>query len=768
VVRSLGVSRRWQLLITVAATALLLLGQPLTRAATASSSARATLVAGFTDSVVISGLQKPTVVQFASDGSIVVAEKGGQIWSYSSLSDTHPTLVADLSTSVDDYWDRGLLGMALPPNYPADNHIYVLYARDAPLGGTPPVWNDVCPTPPGPNTDGCVVSGRLSRLTISGGVSVGEQVLLDGWCQQFPSHSIGTVMFGNDGYLYVSGGEGADFNAVDYGQFGGQLSGDAANPCGDPPGDVGTALTPPNAEGGSLRSQSVRRSDGPTLLSGAVLRLDPATGDAAPGNPFVSDDLNAQRIIAYGLRNPFRMTTRPGTNEIWIGDVGWKTWEEINRIPDTTSGPAHNFGWPCYEGNGIQPAYQSAGLNLCTSLYQSPGSVSGPYFTYKHPNKLSANDPCPKGGSSTSGLAFYPGGSYPATYQNALFFADHTRDCMWVMLPDASGNPNPKNIVTLEHAANPVYVTAGPASLGNDIFYVDLDGGKIHRLSYASSNQPPVAVANITPSNGPAPLDVQYSGVGSQAADGSAVTYQWNFGDGGSSTAQTGTHTYAQDGSYQATLTVTDSKGLTDSATVPVLVGANITSMTAKVTSPTGVARAKYRVGDKINFSGTAVDDGGASIPASDFSWHLSIHHCYTPTNCHTHDGGTIAGVQSGTFTAPDHEFPCYLTVELTVSVPGTGQTITQSRRVDPTTVQLHFATLPTGVKLKLSADEFTGPAPFSKTFVVGHLLTVSAPTQQTVAGHHYTWRKWSDGQPASHTILVTAAKTVTATYRRP
>ena len=61
-----------------------------------------------------------------------------------------------------------------------------------------------------------------------------EQVLIEDWCQQFPSHSIGTLEFGADGTLYVSGGDGASFNFVDYGQ-----DGNPVNPCGDPPGGVG-------------------------------------------------------------------------------------------------------------------------------------------------------------------------------------------------------------------------------------------------------------------------------------------------------------------------------------------------------------------------------------------------------------------------------------------------------------------------------------------------------------------------------------------------
>jgi glucose/arabinose dehydrogenase len=81
----------------------------------------------------------------------------------------------------------------------------------------------------GPTTDGCVVSARVSRLQIAGNVMTGsEQVLVSGWCQQFPSHSIGTLLFGRDGDLYAGAGDGASFNNVDYGQYGANYAGAAA------------------------------------------------------------------------------------------------------------------------------------------------------------------------------------------------------------------------------------------------------------------------------------------------------------------------------------------------------------------------------------------------------------------------------------------------------------------------------------------------------------------------------------------------------------
>ena len=56
-------------------------------------------------------------------------------------------------------------------------------------------------------------------------------------------------------------------------------------------------------------------------------------------------------MIAYGLRNPFQFEFRPGTDELWVGDVGWSAREEINRIADVNDTTVENFGWPCYEGS---------------------------------------------------------------------------------------------------------------------------------------------------------------------------------------------------------------------------------------------------------------------------------------------------------------------------------------------------------------------------------------------------------------------------------
>jgi hypothetical protein len=139
--------------------------------------------------------------------------------------------------------------LAIDPQFPTRPYVYVLYTYDHVLGSSnpPPRWGDGCPNPPGATDQGCVVSGRLSRLTADSTgrrmVPGSERVLIEHWCQQFPSHSVGDLAFGPDGALYVSAGDGASFNYVDHGQTG--------NPCGDPMGGAGVG----DDEGGALRSQ---------------------------------------------------------------------------------------------------------------------------------------------------------------------------------------------------------------------------------------------------------------------------------------------------------------------------------------------------------------------------------------------------------------------------------------------------------------------------------------------------------------------------------
>ena len=118
------------------AAALLLMLAPLVVVA---APARAAVVpSGFSEQVVFSGLEHPTNLAFAANGQVFVAEKSGLVKVFDSLDDPTPTVFADLRTKVHNYWDRGLLGLALHPDYPADPRVYVLYTYDGPIGGAAP------------------------------------------------------------------------------------------------------------------------------------------------------------------------------------------------------------------------------------------------------------------------------------------------------------------------------------------------------------------------------------------------------------------------------------------------------------------------------------------------------------------------------------------------------------------------------------------------------------------------------------------------------
>jgi glucose/arabinose dehydrogenase len=706
---------------------------------------------GFQEQIVFSGLVRPTNLEFAADGRIFVAEQRGTIKVFDDLADPTATVFADLQPVVHNQWDRGLLGMALHPQFPAQPWIYVLYTYDAPPGQAAPFWNDDCNgVSGGANGGRCVVTARLSRLPAGGGA---EQVLIHDWCQQFPSHSIGNLRFGADGALYVSAGDGASFSTVDYGQL---PTGGPINPCGDPPGG---SMQPPGAQGGALRSQALRSTQSnPLKLDGAILRLDPATGAAMPDNPLASSpDPNRARVVAHGIRNPYRITVRPGTSEVWIADVGWNTWEEINVLPDPTAAP-RNFGWPCYEGAAVMSSYANANLNLCSTLYSGSGQTA-PHYTYRHADRVVAGETCPTGSSAVTGLAFYPaaGGPYPARFHGALFFADHSRQCIWAMKPVTPGGlPSPASIETfVAPASTPVDLEVGP---GGELYWADIAGGTIRRVRYTPGNTPPTAVIDASPSSGALPLAVQFDGTGTfdpDPADQESLDYEWDFTDDGTvdATTPTAQFTYTTAGSYTARLTVSDTLGGSDTTTVTITAGSQAPIAVMDTPAP-GLT---WAVGDEIGFSGHATEADGTPLPAGALSWQLRIQHCSAPDNCHTHVGQSWTGVASGSFIAPDHEYPSHLELVLTAE-NADGLTHTVVRELHPKTVDLTVASSPPGLQLSLGA--VTAAAPFTVTVIQGSANTISAPSPQTQSQATYAFQQWSQGGPQTQVLTAPAVPT--------
>ena len=719
-------------------------------------------ITGFVDSVVLSGLELPTVIAFSPDGRIFIGEKSGLIKVFDNLADQTSSVFADLRTQVHNFGDRGLLGMTLHPNFPTTPYLYVLYTRDAPIGGTAPRWgtpgatSDGCPMA---EDDGCVASGRLSRLEVSSSSTLvgGERVLIDDWFQQFNSHSIGSIAFGPDGALYASGGDAASWQFVDYGQ-----EGIPRNPAGDPPVPVGGIQTPPTAEGGALRAQDLRTDADPAGLNGTVIRINADTAAAMPDNPWsFHRDANARRIVAYGLRNPFRIAARPGTREMWVGDVGWREHEEIDIIPDpATSAAPRNFGWTCYDGTSRQPGYDAANLNICENLYAEAGAVTFAHFQYREGVRVVAGDGCGFENSSISGLAFYTGGAYPSEYDGALFFGDYTRRCIWVMFPGANGVPDPATRRVFMVNGAPVDLKTGP---GGDLFYVDIGGGALHRIAFNSGNEPPEAVVTASPDSGRSPLTVTFNASASSDPEGGPLTYDWDFdGNGvfGEATTPSPSHTYTVNATHKATVRVTDSGGLRDTATVIVTVGN--TAPTPVIDTPAATLR--WHVGQNVPFSGRAPDAEDGTVAASGLKWSLIMNHCSSPTSCHEHFIQDFPGVASGTFVAPTHDYPSFLSLRLTARDNG-GLERTVARRLDPQPVNLRFETSPPSLQLTLGARAFTAPA--THTVIVGSANSISAPSPQSLGGTGYEFVSWSNGGAQTQLVTATAVPTTyTATFR--
>src|SRR5687768_11169657 len=129
----------------------------------------------------------------------------------------------------------------------------------------------------------------------------------------------------------------------------------------------------------------------------------------------------------------------------------------------------------------------------------------------------------------------------------------------------------------------------------------------------------------------------------------------------------------------------------------------------------------------------------------------------------HEHPIQQFAGVASGSFVAPDHEYPSHLELRLTATDPG-GLSHSTSVRLDPQTIQLTFGSSPTG--LTLAAGSTSQPTPFTRTAIAGSTLSVSAPSPQASAGAAYEFSNWSDGGAQTHNVVATASTSYVATYR--
>lgn len=240
-------------------------------------------------------------------------------------------------------------------------------------------------------------------------------------------------------------------------------------------------------------------------------------------------------IWAYGLRNPWRLHFDRLNGTLYVSDVGNNTWEEINKVEK-----GGNYGWPNAEGP-------------CTNC-----PYINPFYSYDQTV-----------GNAVAQPLVYRGNMFPAAYQGHLFYGDYQQGFIKQFAIDGNGNagvadvfdPNAGSVVNMKEAPD------------GSIYYTTYYPGALYRITYSTTNQIPVANASAGVTKGTNPLTVNFSSSGSYDPDGTALTYNWDFGDGTFSTQPNPTKTYDKVGTYNAFLTVSDGSNSSQSRPVVIQVG---------------------------------------------------------------------------------------------------------------------------------------------------------------------------------------------------
>ena len=249
-----------------------------------------------------------------NSGRLVVIDQSGTLWVLDASGNKMPTPFIDLTSRMvtlsPGFDERGLLGVAFHPNYASNGRLFIYYNAPPRAGGPTPTttWNNLA---------------RFSEFHISADPNVvdmnSERVFLEIDDPQL-NHNGGTLVFGPDGYLYISIGDGGGAND---------------SPVGHVPDWYLV-----NAGG---NGQDVEAN-----LWGSVLRLDMDGGMpyAIPSdNPFVGKT-GLDEIYAYGFRNPYRMSfDMGGSRRLFLGDAGQILYEEVDIVEK-----GQNYGWNVKEG----------------------------------------------------------------------------------------------------------------------------------------------------------------------------------------------------------------------------------------------------------------------------------------------------------------------------------------------------------------------------------------------------------------------------------
>ncbi|MEL6634203.1 MAG: PKD domain-containing protein [Bacteroidota bacterium] len=515
---------------------------------------------GFLDQVYVSGFSTVIGLTFDDNGRMYVWERDGRVFIVDDGIKVSAPII-DLRDEVGGWRDFGLLSVALDPNFLTNGYIYMLYTVDHNH-----IYNGAAA-----KDAFAQAFGRITRYTINNPTAASDVVTLDpasrtvllgetpgtGFPCTHQSHHVGGLVFGTDGTLMATCGDAASYSTTDEG---GVISGGWVNQA------ITDGILQPYENIGAYRSQF------DSSLCGKMVRIDPATGDGIYNNPNY-DALNPRspqsRTWALGLRNPCRMTKRPGTGSpniadadpgvFYIGDVGWGKKEELNIC----DGPNQNFGWPRYEGMGLQGTYNN--------LQYDPGTNGIP--PHKRPtfdwrggsarvlkngtvynmgasgNPVSGNSFI---GNCSMGGIWYTGDDFPASYQNTYFHADYGAG--WIQNFSFDANNEPLEVRTFIPNGGPVTGLATSPTTGA-LYYVNR-GSVVRKITYTPDNLPPIAVALSDISYGESPVTVNFRGNRSSDPDGDPITYTWDFGDGSPTSSDVNTeHTFSF-GSGQRKFTV--------------------------------------------------------------------------------------------------------------------------------------------------------------------------------------------------------------------
>lgn len=410
-------------------------------------------------------LKAPTALAPVPGGGAFVAEKRGTVRWFAADGSLQQPIVVDLSDEVGSFSERGLLGIAIDPNFVPDggddSWLYLLYTVSGLVG------QDVSF-----DFEDYYGWSRLTRYRVQLGAfntpvvdATSRQVLLgerlsdgrapDAIASLHNSHSNGSLLFAPDGTLLLTAGEGAHFETIDTGGIDAPGFDTFTHPITGLLGPI-----PFDQDAGVFRAQDLRS------LAGKVLRIDPDTGLGLPSNPFYTGDPAdlASRVWGLGLRNPFRAALQPGTGSgdpasaapgrLYVADVGTGLFDELTLFDL----PGLNGSWPCFEGPDPQVIYggyqrpEPNTLGFPDCVAPNPGTARAPLVAWSHENPLSS---VPQGLSSAldgtpvdaevatcvAALGFADDCGFPPLFDGLLFAADFSLGWMTAIELDGQGQP---------------------------------------------------------------------------------------------------------------------------------------------------------------------------------------------------------------------------------------------------------------------------------------------------------------------------------------